>query len=97
MLKKPYKKPRFVYVIKMNSKLTLRISSSSVHRAKRFARKKKTSISKLVETYLDSLNVEEKKEIKITPLVKKLSGVIKLPSDFDFKKAYGEHLRKKYR
>ena len=81
----------------MNTKLTLRISNSSVHRAKRFARKKKTSISKLVEAYLDNLSEPEKKEVRITPLVKKLSGVIKLPADYDYKKAYGNHISKKYR
>ncbi len=81
----------------MNTKLTLRISNSSVHRAKRFAKKRKTSISKLVEAYLDNLSEPEKKEVKITPLVKKLSGVIRLPRDFDYKKAYGKHISEKYR
>lgn len=35
-------------------------------------------------------------KIKITPIVKSLVGVIKLPKDFDYKKDYAEYLLKKY-
>ena len=36
------------------------------------------------------------KNIKITPLVKSLIGIAKLPKDFDFKKEYGDYLYNKY-
>ena len=35
-------------------------------------------------------------EFEITPLVKSLIGVIKLPKDYDYKKDYVEYLLKKY-
>jgi hypothetical protein len=33
----------------------------------------------------------------ISPLVKSLSGKIKLPANFDYKKEYSRYLKKKYR
>jgi hypothetical protein len=35
-------------------------------------------------------------DIKITPLVKSLIGVIKLPADYDYKKDYIDHLIRKH-
>ena len=40
----------------MKEKLTLSIDKKTKEKAKRFAQKKGTSISKMVETYLDSLS-----------------------------------------
>lgn len=37
------------------------------------------------------------KNEEITPLVKSLSGVIELPSDFDVKDEYTKYLMEKYR
>jgi hypothetical protein len=75
----------------MDTKLTLRLNDSVIERAKIYARSHKISLSKMIESYLDSLtkqNEEEKKEASITPLVESLSGVIDLPADFDYKKEY---------
>ena len=33
---------------------------------------------------------------EITPLVKSLCGVLKLPSDFDYKTEYGDYILQKY-
>jgi hypothetical protein len=63
----------------MDTKLTLRLNDSVIERAKVYARSHKISLSKMIESYLDSLtkqNEEEKKEASITPLVESLSGVI---------------------
>ena len=43
----------------------------------------------------DELLNEE--EFEITPLVKSLCGVIKLPQDFDYKIEYGNHILQKYK
>jgi hypothetical protein len=80
----------------MDTKLTLRLNDSVIERAKIYARSHKISLSKMIESYLDSLtkqNEEEKKEASITPLVESLSGVIDLPADFDYKKEYRELFR----
>ena len=38
-----------------------------------------------------------KKEKKITPLVKSLSGIIDLPEEFDHRKEYSDFLINKYK
>lgn len=83
----------------MKTKLTLRVSEKVIERAKIYADKNKISLSKMVETYLDTLTkvVKNKDETSITPLVKSLSGVIDLPANFDFKKEYGDYLTEKYK
>ena len=83
----------------METKLTLRLNDNVIERAKKYAQKHKTSLSKMLETYLDSLTNEQNKDKNntITPLVKSLSGVVQLPADFDYKKNYSEFLDKKYK
>jgi len=82
----------------METKLTLRLSDNVIERAKIYARNHKVSLSKMIESYLDSITTQ-KEDIKtsITPLVESLSGVIDLPSDFDYKKEYRDYLVKKYK
>ena len=83
----------------METKLTLRLNDSVIERAKLYARSHRISLSKMIESYLDSLTKEKKDESKstITPLVESLSGVISLPSDFDYKKEYGDSIIEKYK
>jgi len=85
-------------VLIMETKLTLRLNDHVIERAKDYARSHKISLSKMIESYLDSITrqkVDEKK-ISITPLVESLSGVIDLPADFDYKKEYRDFLEEKY-
>ena len=88
-----------VNIIDMETKLTLRLNDSIIKRAKIYARSQKTSLSKMIEAYLDSLTREKESDnkISITPLVESLSGVIDLPSDFDYKKEYADFITKKYK
>lgn len=79
----------------MDTKLTLKLDSSVIELAKVYARKQNTSLSKLIESYLDLL-VAPKENDEITPLVKSLSGIINFPTDFDHKKAYKKHINNKY-
>ena len=83
----------------METKLTLRLNDQIIEKAKIYARSHKISLSKMIESYLDSLtNQNEKEKNKlITPFVESLSGVIDLPSDFDNKKEYRDFLDKKYK
>ncbi len=80
----------------MNTKLTLKLDSNVVGRAKNYAQSKKTSLSKLVEAYLSFITGEDEKQDDISPLVQSLSGVVKLPKDYDSKKEYIRYLNKKY-
>jgi hypothetical protein len=73
----------------METKLTLRLEGSIIERAKIYAKNHNTSLSKMIESYLDSVTKEKEEGPKseITPLVESLSGVIDLPADFDYKKS----------
>lgn len=79
--------------------MTLRLNDNVIERAKNYARNHKISLSKMIESYLDSITKqkEEEKKIAITPLVESLSGVIDLPADFDYKKEYRDFLEEKYK
>jgi hypothetical protein len=80
----------------MNTKLTLSINKAVTEKAKKYARRKKTSLSKLVENQLDKLTTGEKTG-DITPLVKSLSGVISTEKIGTEKNEYAQFLKKKYR
>ncbi len=78
----------------MDTKLTLRLKKKTIERGKIFARKRKTSLSKMIENYLDKLTGWEEEEI--TPFVKSLSGVLKGESA-EHKKGYADYLERKYK
>ena len=80
----------------MNAKLTLKLDRSVIDRAKRYAKKRNTSLSRMVESYLDSVTRQDTTGIEITPLVTSLSGVIDLPADYDYRKEYSDYLDRKH-
>jgi hypothetical protein len=79
----------------MDTKLTLKLDNSIIEQAKIYAKKKNTSLSKLIESYLGLL-ISPKDTQEVTPLVKSLSGVVDLTKNFDYKKDYKKHLLNKY-
>lgn len=84
----------------METKLTLRLRKSVIDRAKDYAQQHHISLSKLIESYLENVTVSKPldTELELPPLVKSLSGVIKMDeSSSEFKKDYGDYLEKKYR
>ena len=80
----------------MNTKLTLNLNKSIIESAKDYAKDNKVSLSKLIESYLNSLIIKEKKKIEISPLVESLTGVIPAQSDKNSENDYYEYLSKKY-
>ncbi|PKL86016.1 MAG: hypothetical protein CVV22_05650 [Ignavibacteriae bacterium HGW-Ignavibacteriae-1] len=80
----------------MDTKLTLNIDKSIVEEAKLLAKSKKTSLSQLIENYLNSLINNNRGDIAISPLVAELSGVIEIESDVDARDDYAEYLMNKY-
>jgi hypothetical protein len=83
----------------METKLTLRLSEDVISRAKEYGRNHKISLSKMIESYLDSLTRPKKDDdqFSITPLVESLTGVIDLTADFDYKNEYRDYLEEKYK
>lgn len=80
----------------MNAKLTLSLNKGVIEKAKDYAKDNKISLSKLIESYLDSITTTEKKEVEISPLVKSLTGIIPAQPDKVSKDDYYEYLNKKY-
>jgi uncharacterized protein YfdQ (DUF2303 family) len=80
----------------MDTKLTLKLEETIIEKAKNYAKSHRTSLSKLIENYLQNITSEKVKEEKITPLVKSLSGIINLPIDYDHKTEYSDFLINKY-
>ena len=82
----------------MESKLTLRLDSETIKRAKRYVDKHKgLSLSRLVEGYFKSLTSEEDTDKSIPPIVSSLAGVAMKVKNKDLKGEYTEYLVEKYR
>jgi hypothetical protein len=81
----------------MDTKLTLNLDKTVIEKAKEYAKTRKISLSRLIESYLSSLVIKKNKEIEITPLVKSLSGVVTLDKDFNYKESYTDYLIEKYK
>jgi hypothetical protein len=81
----------------METKLTLRLNRNVIQKAKNYAQNHKVSLSKIIESYLDSLTKQKTEKIEITPLIESLSGVIELPEKYDYKEEYSDYLSKKYK
>ena len=85
----------------MDTKLTLKLDKFVIERAKEYASFHKRSLSRLIESYLKSLIEKDspysKDDIEISPFVKSMTTGVKIPSGFDYKKAYGDYLSEKYK
>ncbi len=80
----------------MDNKLTLKLDNQVIEKAKIYARKKNTSLSKLVESYLQFLTSTDSPTEEISPLVKSLSSVVNMPTNENYKDSYKKHLNKKF-
>lgn len=76
----------------MTSKLTLSVNRSVVERAKRYAEKRGTSVSRLVEQYLDLVTHSPGRREE-TPALRKLRGILRRGGRED----YRQHVARKYR
>lgn len=79
----------------MNTKLTLYLDKEVIEQAKAYAKAQNTSLSKLIESILSNW-VQENEEREISPLVKRFSGVVELPTDYDLTSDYIDYLAEKY-
>jgi len=76
----------------MDTKLTLKLDESVIERAKKYASSKKTSLSRLIENYLDSITKGQNDDFEISPFVKSISTGKSIPANIDDKKAREEYL-----
>lgn len=91
----------YINLYVMDAKLTLKLNKQVIEEAKEYASSQKRSLSRLIESYLKSLIDTDKnkvvKDIEISPFIKSLQTGVKIPADFDYKTAYGDHLTEKYK
>ena len=81
----------------MNTKLTLTMDNNTIEAAKKYAKKNKISVSKLVEFYFKSLSsVSESNNESIPPITRELSGIAKISTTKSDKELLKDALNKKY-
>jgi len=81
----------------MGSKLTLRVDEKLIRDAKRIAKSRRVSLSRMVSDYFKSIAVHQKKESIESPILSEISGI--LPSKAENKKllkSYKKHIEDKY-
>lgn len=76
----------------MDSKLTLKLNESVIERAKVYASKRKLSLSRLIENYLDSITRAETDGFEISPFVKSIATGKSIPADVDLKALRTEYI-----
>jgi len=86
-----------VYIVVMNTKLTLKLDSETIELAKSYARESNISLSKLIENYLKALVKEKASDREVNPIVESLTGVISLDGSVDHKESYRKYLIEKYK
>ena len=79
----------------MTTKLTLTVEKEVIERAKSYAKKSGRSLSEIIEQYLDTITADSKQHA-VSPKLKKLIGVVKLPKGFDERKELQSYLENKH-
>ena len=79
----------------MNTKLTLSLDKNIINKAKKYAKNRNKSISKIVENYLKNIVVNNDDE-ELTPIVSELIGSVK-NFNVNMKDDYADFLTKKYK
>ena len=80
----------------MVTKLTLSIDERTVKKAKQIARANGTSVSAMFSQFVQSISDERRTSAKIGPLTRKLSGIIQIPPDREYKELVTDALMEKY-
>ena len=84
----------------MNTKLTLSLEKTVIEKAKSYAKGTGRSLSEMVENYFKNLiaksNDDTNQENDIDERLKKITGIVTLPDDFDEKKVIQDYLEEKY-
>jgi hypothetical protein len=82
----------------MTTKLTLRLDDSVIQKAKKTARNKGVSLSRMVEDYFKSVGAQERHEVRESPVLYEVAGVLSGNHDAaQLRVGYRKHLSEKYR
>lgn len=81
----------------MDAKLTLKLDSEVIEKAKAYAERQGVSLSRMVETYFTGLTQEAwPDEDRLTGVVAELAGLLAGARVDETKEDYAEYLTKKY-
>lgn len=78
------------------TKLTLSVEEAVVAKAKKIARTNKTSVSAVFSQFILSADARRTRGGRIGPLTRKLTGIVKLPRNKDYKDLLTDALMDKY-
>lgn len=82
----------------MTTKLTLRLNDTVIRKAKKTARSKGVSLSRMVEDYFKSVAGQEAQEVRESPVLYEVAGVLSGKKDAaELRAEYRKHLAEKYR
>lgn len=83
----------------MDTKLTLKLNQKVIENAKKYAADQKLSLSRLIESYLQSLTLTSVNNdaFEISPFVKSIATGKSLPNNIDHKKTYSNYLIEKHK
>jgi hypothetical protein len=77
----------------MQTKLTVRVNGELIQSAKRYAKRRGISLSRLIENYLSVLAVKQDESFTQTPILQRLTGI--LPEDVSIEDQH-KHWEEKY-
>jgi hypothetical protein len=80
----------------MTTKLTLTVEESTIKKAKAYAKHTGRSLSELIENYLETLVEQNNDKEQLSPKLKQLIGIVKLPENFDEKKELNDYYANKH-
>jgi len=84
----------------MYNKLTLRLKSSTIKKAKVWAKRRQISLSQAMETFFDQISDENQKNQTMSPWMKQLLKLSQhpgnAPTDEQTRKQYLDYLERKY-
>lgn len=79
----------------MKTKLTLSLDKNIINEAKKYAKFRHKSVSKMIENYLKNI-IDIKEEDELSPIVNELAGSVK-NININLKDDYSDYLIKKYK
>ena len=82
----------------MATKLTLRLDEKLIDKAKKAAKDKGVSLSKLVADYFRTVSLKQKQKTTESPILAEISGVLSAKAENrKLIKSYKKHIEEKYR
>ncbi len=82
----------------MTTKLTLRLDQKVIQKAKKTAKKRGVSLSRMVEDYFKSVVRQQEEQTKESPVLSEIAGVLTTGvKSGQLVAAYKKHLEEKYR